>query len=85
MQDANHLRSLDDLDAFYKMGQRLTQVTYNAPNRLGAGCMAAGDRGLTKFGSAVVAKMNDIGMAIDVSHCGERTTLDTIAVSPNRC
>ena len=81
MQDANHLRSLDDLDAFYKMGQRLTQVTYNAPNRLGAGCMAAGDRGLTKFGTAVVAKMNDIGMAIDVSHCGERTTLDTIAVS----
>jgi membrane dipeptidase len=81
MQDANHLRSLDDLDAFYAMGQRLTQVTYNAANRLGAGCMVAGDRGLTKFGTAVVAKMNDIGMAIDVSHCGEKTTLDTIAAS----
>jgi membrane dipeptidase len=81
MQDANHLRSLDDLDRFYAMGQRLTQVTYNAPNRLGAGCMVAGDRGLTKFGTAVVAKMNDIGMAIDISHCGEKTTLDTIAAS----
>lgn len=81
MQDANHLRSLDDLDAFYKMGQRLTQVTYNSTNRLGAGCMAPGDRGLTKFGTAVVAKMNDIGMAVDVSHCGEKTTLDTIAAS----
>ncbi len=28
MQDANHLRNLDDVDAFYKTGQRLTQVTY---------------------------------------------------------
>lgn len=81
MQDANHLRSLDDVDAFYKMGQRLTQVTYNSSNRLGAGCMVANDRGLTKFGTAVVAKMNNIGMAIDVSHCGEKTTLDTIAAS----
>jgi len=25
--------------------------------------------------------MNDVGMAIDVSHCGERTTLDAIAAS----
>lgn len=81
MQDANHLRSLDDVDAFYAMGQRLTQVTYNSANRLGAGCMVANDRGLTKFGTAVVAKMNDAGMAIDVSHCGEKTTLDTIAAS----
>ncbi len=81
MQDANHLRSLDDVDAFFAMGQRLTQVTYNSPNRLGAGCMVAGDRGLTKFGTAVVAKMNDIGMAVDVSHCGEKTTLDAIVAS----
>jgi membrane dipeptidase len=81
MQDANHLRNLDDLDAFYKMGQRLTQVTYNSENRLGAGCAAARDRGLTQFGHAVVARMNAMGMAIDVSHCGERTTLDAIAAS----
>src|SRR5580658_1138705 len=81
MQDANHLRNLDDLDAFYKMGQRLTQVTYNSANRLGTGCTAARDRGLTEFGQAVVARMNTMGMAIDVSHCGERTTLDAIAAS----
>jgi membrane dipeptidase len=81
MQDANHLRDLDDLDAFYKMGQRLTQLTYNTANRLGTGCMAASDRGLTDFGQSVLARMNEIGMAADVSHCGERTTLDTIAAS----
>jgi membrane dipeptidase len=81
MQDANHLRNLADVDAFYKMGQRLTQLTYNSENRLGAGCKATADAGLTEFGHAVLARMNILGMAVDVSHCGERTTLDAIAAS----
>ena len=38
MQDANHLRTVDDVDAFYRMGQRLTQLTYNDGNLLGDGC-----------------------------------------------
>jgi membrane dipeptidase len=81
MQDANHLRSLDDLDLFHQMGQRLTQLTYNSRNNLGSGCYAANDRGLSQFGQQVVARMNQIGMAIDVSHCGPATTLDAIAAS----
>jgi membrane dipeptidase len=81
MQDANHLRDINDVDAFYQMGQRLTQLTYNSRNRLGDGCKVATDRGLTAFGQQVVARMNSIGMVIDVSHCGERTTLDAIAAS----
>jgi membrane dipeptidase len=81
MQDANHLRSVDDVDNFYRMGQRLTQLTYNSVNRLGAGCKAAKDSGLTQFGAEVVARMNSVGMAIDVSHCGDRTTLDAIEAS----
>ena len=81
MQNANHLRNLDDVDAFYKTGQRLTQLTYNSQNRLGAGCKVATDAGLTEFGHAVLARMNTVGMAVDVSHCGERTTLDAIAAS----
>lgn len=81
MQDANHLRDVSDVDAFYQMGQRLTQLTYNEKNRLGDGCKVAADRGLTEFGGQVVARMNAIGMAIDISHCGEKTTLDAIAAS----
>jgi membrane dipeptidase len=81
MQDANHLRDVDDVNAFHGMGQRLTQLTYNTKNRLGSGCKAVGDKGLTVFGQEVVARMNTIGMAIDVSHCGEKTTLDAIAAS----
>jgi membrane dipeptidase len=43
--------------------------------------MVARDTGLTAFGADIVARMNSIGMAIDVSHTGERTTLDVIAAS----
>ncbi len=81
MQDANHLRSVDDVDAFYRMGQRLTQLTYNSANHLGDGCQVTHDRGLTAFGLEIVARMNSIGMAIDVSHCGQRTSLDAISAS----
>jgi membrane dipeptidase len=81
MQDSNHFRCADDVDAFYRMGQRLTQLTYNAGNQAGDGCKVSHDRGLTAFGGELVARMNSIGMAIDVSHCGQRTSLDAISLS----
>jgi membrane dipeptidase len=81
MQDANHLRSAGDVDEFYRMGQRLTQLTYNSENRLGDGCKVGNDKGLTAFGADVIARMNLVGMAIDVSHCGQRTSLDVISAS----
>src|SRR5262249_6778509 len=68
-------------DAFYKMGQRLIQLTYNEQNLVGTGCMINGGKGLTSFGHDVVARMNSLGMAIDISHCGEQTSLDAIAAS----
>jgi membrane dipeptidase len=81
MQDSNHFRCLDDVDAFYRMGQRLTQLTYNDGNQAGGGCKVSHDKGLTAFGEELVARMNSLGMAIDVSHCGQRTSLDVISLS----
>jgi membrane dipeptidase len=81
MQDANHFRSVDDVDVFYRMGQRLTQLTYNGESHVGDGCTVSRDRGLTAFGGELVARMNSVGMAIDVSHCGQRTSLDAISSS----
>jgi len=81
MQDANHLRTVEDVDVFHALGQRLTQLTYNSANRLGNGCYVVNDKGLTAFGLLVVARMNAAGMAIDISHCGERTSLDAIEAS----
>jgi membrane dipeptidase len=79
-QNSEHFLSEDDVDHFYEMGQRVSQLTYHR-NRLGGGSTDARDEGLTEFGARVAARMNAIGMAIDVSHCGDRTTLEIIEAS----
>jgi membrane dipeptidase len=80
-QNSDHFRTRADVETFYRLGQRVSQLTYNGRNRLGSGCYEATDRGLTPFGAEVVAEMNRVGMAIDVSHCGERTSLEAIGAS----
>ena len=77
-QNSDHFRTVDDVDTFFGLGQRLSQLTYNYQNRLGSGFLETNDGGLTVFGSEIVARMNRVGMAVDLSHCGDRTTLDTL-------
>lgn len=81
VQDSVHFRTVDDVDQFYRYGQRVSQLTYNARNLIGNGCTERRDEGLSDFGVAVIERMNRLGMAVDVSHCGERTTLDAFEVS----
>jgi membrane dipeptidase len=79
-QNSEHFRSVDDVDRFFAMGQRVSQLTYR-PNRIGGGSTDPRDNGLTEYGSQIVERMNKLGMAIDVSHCADKTTLDTIEAS----
>jgi len=79
-QNSNHFRTVDDVDSFYKLGQRVSQLTYH-DNALGGGSTDPGERGLTTYGEKVLARMNQLGMAVDISHCGDRTTLDVIEAS----
>jgi membrane dipeptidase len=79
-QNSDHFRTAADVAFFHRLGQRVSQLTYNARNRIGSGCQAP-DAGLTPFGTEVVAAMNRAGMAVDVSHCGDRTSLETVAAS----
>jgi membrane dipeptidase len=81
-QNSEHFRTVEDVDAFYRIGQRVSQLTYYH-NRLGGGSTDARDLGLTAYGGEVVTRMNQLGMAVDVSHCGDRTTLDAIDASKN--
>ena len=76
LQNADHFRTVDDIDYFYSLGQRVSQLTYNARNLIGSGSTERNDDGLSDFGIAVVQKMNAVGMAVDVSHCGDKTSLD---------
>ncbi len=79
-QNSNHFRTVDDVDAFYKLGQRVSQLTYR-DNALGGGSTDPAEMGLTDYGARVLDRMNRIGMAVDISHCGDRTTLDVIEAS----
>lgn len=81
VQNADHFRSPKDVAQFHQLGQRCAQLTYNAQNLLGSGATERVDGGLSDFGAAVIEQMNAVGMLVDVSHCGDRTTLDAIEAS----
>lgn len=82
MQNASPISDdLDLLDVFYELGVRLVQVTYNAGNYLGAGSGERCDPGLSSIGRAAIRRMNELGIVIDVSHCGDRTSLEAIEAS----
>ncbi|HZB44030.1 MAG TPA: membrane dipeptidase, partial [Pyrinomonadaceae bacterium] len=81
LQNSDHFRSVDDVDFFRGLGQRASQLTYNARNLIGNGSTERRDDGISDFGAAVIERMNKVGMAIDVSHCGDRTTLDAFDLS----
>ncbi len=66
---------LDRIDLFHRMGVRVIQLTYNDRNFLGDGCLEPSDGGLSALGHRAVERMNALGVAIDLSHVGERTSL----------
>ena len=80
-QNSDHFRQPDDVRSYYYLGQRVSQLTYNSQNRIGSGSTDRADGGLSDFGERIVAAMNQVGMAVDVSHCGDRTTLDAFELS----
>ena len=69
------------LTLYHKLGVRIVQLTYNYRNRVGDGCQEPEDGGLSEFGRAVVAELNRLGMLIDISHCGPRTSMEAIEAS----
>jgi membrane dipeptidase len=73
--------SIRNLDLLHAMGTRCIQLTYNSRNLLGDGCTERTNAGLSDFGVAAVERMNQLGIVVDLSHCGEQTARDGIAVS----
>ncbi|MFD1708942.1 dipeptidase [Siminovitchia sediminis] len=72
---------IDRVDILYGLGIRCMGITYNHANTLGSGLGETVDGGLTHFGRKVIERMNRLGMIIDISHCGDRTSLDVIEAS----
>jgi membrane dipeptidase len=77
LEDSGPLEGdLDMVDRFYELGVRALLPTYNLRNAAGSGCLDVVDEGLTDYGRALVARMNEVGMFVDGSHCSTRTGLD---------
>ncbi len=72
---------LATVDEFFSYGQRVSQLTYNSQNWFASGSTERVDGGLSDLGAALIERMNTVGMAVDTSHCGDRTTLDALALS----
>jgi membrane dipeptidase len=74
----------DDLDKLKDLkakGIRVIQLTYNMRNLVGDGCLERQNSGLSTFGLELVARMNEMGLLVDLSHCGDATTNEGISAS----
>lgn len=81
LQNSEQFRRPADVNFFHGLGQRVSQLTYNSRNMIGNGSTERRDEGISDFGVAIIERMNAVGMAVDVSHCGDRTTLDAFELS----
>jgi membrane dipeptidase len=69
---------IDYLKIFKDLGVSVMQLTYNTQNLVGSGCWESRDSGLSDFGRDVIDEMNAVGILVDLSHVGPRTTDDAI-------
>lgn len=81
LHQAEHFRTVDDVDMFYRYGQRSSLITSHGQNSLGSPVGERSDGGLSHFGVNIIRRMNELGMIVDVSHCAERTAIESAAES----
>lgn len=72
---------LDKIDVLFGLGIRQMGIAYSQSNGLGAGLSEREDFGLTDFGRAAIRRMNQLGVAIDVSHSSDRTGIEAADLS----
>ncbi|WP_258127977.1 dipeptidase [Achromobacter anxifer] len=69
------------VEVVHTLGVRFMQLTYNNQSLLASGCYESVDSGVTRMGREVIKEMNRVGLVIDMSHSGERSTLEAIELS----
>jgi membrane dipeptidase len=72
---------IDRIEMFRGLGVRVMQLTYNRRTPFGVGCLEGDTDGLTELGRKAIAKMNELGVALDLSHSNTKTTADGIDAS----
>lgn len=74
-------RDLNLIELFYDMGVRQTILAFNSANCTGGGCADPVDGGLTPYGRRFIHEAERVGMLIDLSHVGRKTSLDALEVA----
>ena len=69
------------IEILHRLGVRFMQIAYNTQSLLAAGWSELEDGGVTRFGREAIAEMNRLGMAVDLSHAGDRSAQEAIALS----
>ena len=72
---------LGRIELFRNLGLRVVQLTYNLRNLVGDGCTERYKTGLTYYGIEVIGRLNELNMAVDVSHCSQQVGWDAIEAS----
>ena len=72
---------LRNLDLFYALGVRMSQMTYIQDNGLCCSYLQERDTGLTPLGKQVVRRMNELGVMVDLAHSGDRSSFDIMEAS----
>jgi membrane dipeptidase len=73
---------VDRVEVLARLGVRMLSLTWNQRNALADGAGEdPGGGGLSRLGRAVVRRMNQLGMAVDVSHLSQAAFWDVWAVS----
>jgi membrane dipeptidase len=74
-------RDLKAIDRAHAKGLRSLMLTYNLMDHVGVGYSERVDAGLSMFGVDVVRRCNQLGLMVDLSHCGPLTTMDACRFS----
>lgn len=74
-------RDLQLMELFHGLGVRVVQIAHNIRNLYGDGCAEPADAGLSSLGREMVATLNELGIVIDLSHVGDRSSLDVLETS----
>ncbi|PZX06791.1 membrane dipeptidase [Celeribacter halophilus] len=72
---------IDLVEIVHTLGARFMQLTYNNQSLLATGCYEAEDGGLTRMGKQVIREMNRVGLVVDMSHSGDRSTIEAAEYS----
>lgn len=69
------------VEILHSLGARFMQLSYNNQSLLATGCYEQEDSGITRMGKQVIAEMNRVGMVVDMSHSGDRSTIEAAEIS----